>query len=215
MEVRKIRVLRNGAWRKPKESETEFLAREIDLKLYEFGFYGYAEVVGRTRIRVRNVRINRESKTLRWTSNKSGFTGIYGNCLNYWQWGLINVMLNVLCDVNGYSANIESLNGKFVIRDGTITYDFYDWADMEWENVGSIVDPVYWREHWSPKSYEVFSRVMDACFMKLRAYVNATHCGLSIKSKDEIIRYVERNYYYVVSNCPFYVKNARVIEYEE
>jgi len=218
MEIRKIRVLEGGKERKPTIDEIKTIADKIEYALTELGFRSpYGRITadyGRYFVKVSNVRLNKEI----WGLNVSpyqeamGYTGMVKNypILNYWQWGIVNVSLNTILDLFGVSANVRSLRGLFVIREGTEKYGFDEWRWREDDNIGSIMYPVIRCEAWRPKSKDTFSLAVDRAEIKLLKIVEDS----DLIDLTEIHDYITENFRYIREYCPFYVYQKKVIEYE-
>jgi len=183
MEIRKIRD-RNGRYLHP--IQTKELALSIESTLKDIGFRAYAYSLNSSAIRISGVRLN----TKAWGHNISPYTYRRGNILNYYQWGLVNYTLNVIFDYHELSAKITSLNGLFVIRDGFERYTFRDWEDRKWDNVGSVINPIYRIDAWSPANYEKFET----------QYTNAIKTLIEkFGSKESVKDYLLNAAFYVLS----------------
>jgi hypothetical protein len=73
-------------------------------------------------------------------------TGRRGRTLNWDDWVEANGIVNEVLDKLGVSANVKSLGGRFRIRRGFEAVK--DWGEREYENVGSVMNPVSRREAW-------------------------------------------------------------------
>jgi hypothetical protein len=78
-----------------------------------------------------------------YTHRKGSFLG-----WNDWVW--VNGKVNDVLDRMGVSANVQTLNGQFVIRRGTQRFDERDWEDNAYRNVGSIIKPIMAIDAWTP-----------------------------------------------------------------
>lgn len=212
----RFKVLRDIE-RKPKMDEIKMLADEIDKVLNFLGFRSpYGSMItdyGKYFIRISNVRLD---KTV-WGLNVSPYQEVMGfrtpfknqPILNYWQWGIVNVAINVILDVFNVSANVRSLNGLFVIREKTEKKDFYDWSIREDDNIGSFVYPIMRYEAWKPKDERKFSKAVDNAEIKLLNYVENS----DLLDLLEIHDYITVNFRYIRRYCPFYV-NQEVLTNE-
>ena len=62
----------------------------------------------------------------------------------------VNNTFNKVMDRYGVSANVKSLGGKFIVRQGTDAKTESDWDWVGDENVGSQVRPILRRESQVP-----------------------------------------------------------------
>jgi len=207
MLISRIRfVVLNGVERKPKMTEIENLANEINEVLYSIGFRSpFGHVVrdyGKYYMKLSDIRLNKEV----WGTNKSPYSSrspfSYRTILNYWQWGIVNTAINTVLDVFSVSANVRSLNGLFVIRERMEKRDFYDWSLREYDDIGSIMNPVIRYEAWCPRDLEKFSKAVDRAETVLLNYVENS----DLLDLSEIHDYITYNFKYIRQNCPFYVK---------
>ena len=222
MEIRKIRFVfgrgHNVRTYTPTVDEIREIAEKIDNALYECGFRSpYGTVIkdyGRYYIVISNVRLD---KTV-WGLNVSPYMEAIGYekgvkrypILNYWQWGIVNVVINVILDLNNVSANVRSLKGTFVIREGVQKYGFVDWSHMEDHNIGSVMYPIMWAEAWRPYSEMLFSVMVDAVEKKILSWIKKD----DVENYEELRDYVKENFAYLRKYCPFYVRVKKVVENE-
>ncbi len=89
--------------------------------------------------------------------NVSPYTGRKGRILGWKDWVKVNNTINKVLDELGVSANVRSLHGLFMIREGEKKFTEVDWDERAYDNVGSIVQPVLRKDAWlSEKEYEVW-----------------------------------------------------------
>ena len=153
--------MRKKDGKKPTFGETYEIAREIEGMLWRIGFLSEVCAENSTKIRISNVRIRKDV----WGYNISPYTGRRGVYLGYYQWGLVNHLVNCVLDKHGLSANVRSLKGLFVIREGFEKYGFKEWQHLEGDNVGSYFNPIMRIEAWQPEDWERF----EECFIKAAA----------------------------------------------
>jgi len=214
MEIRKIRFVfgrgHNVRTYTPTVDEIREIAEKIDNALYECGFrspYGTTiKDYGRYYIVISNVRLGKDV----WGLNVSPFTERRYPILNYWQWGIVNVVINVILDMNSISANVKSLKGMFIIRQGVQKFGFIDWSHMEDHNIGSIINPISWSEAWRPYSEILFSVMVDAIEKKILSWIKKD----DMENYEELRDYVKDNFAYLRKYCPFYVRVRTVVENE-
>jgi len=175
MEVRKIEKVTGE---KLSKSELIELCYEIEKLLSELGFKATADVKNSTCITISGVRVN----TKAWGYNISPYTGRRGNILNFYQWALINYALNVLFDLKEISANIKSLGGLFVIREGTEKARYGDWEHREYDNVGSVFNPIMRVEAWLPENSEKFATQYANAIRKLEEIA---------QENQELLKYIK------------------------
>lgn len=89
--------------------------------------------------------------------NVSPYTGRKGRVLGWKNWVQVNNTVNKVLDELDVSANVSSLHGEFIIRKGKEKFTEDDWEDKAYDNVGSVIKPVYRKDAWlSEKDYELW-----------------------------------------------------------
>lgn len=87
--------------------------------------------------------------------NISPHTGRRGRILGWKNWVQVNNTVNKVLDELDVSANVRSLHGVFMIREGEKKFTEEDWEERAYDNVGSMVEPLQRRYAWlSEKDYE-------------------------------------------------------------
>jgi len=117
--------------------------------------------------------------------NKFTESGRRTNVLSWDDWVKVNNALNKVMDNWGLSANIKTLGGKFVVRQGKHALTEKDWEHLKYENVGSIVNPIT-REDWVKKAPQ--QKTKYALFWKGKRLPNMT---FDTKEEAETARGIE------------------------
>jgi hypothetical protein len=130
-------------------ADKQELANELQRLLKHRG-YDAMVYVDKGHIELRGVRLSEEYLDTKGY-NISSSTGRRGRILNWENWVEVNDTINDVMDKYNVSANASSLGGKFKIRQGTKRFGRDDWEELETENVGSIMNPVYRTEAWQPE----------------------------------------------------------------
>lgn len=84
--------------------------------------------------------------------NISPHSGRRGRHLGWKDWLKVNEVVNERLDMVGVCANVKSLHGKFVVREGKKVMTEEDWQEQARENVGSMISPVEREEAWRPEA---------------------------------------------------------------
>ena len=143
MEITRI----EGAYR-------DTIIKELSSELKKKGYDAFVSPIDR-RIRIQDVRLSDEY-IRKIGYNVSPYTGRRGNILNWDNWVEVNKTINSVLDRLNASANVSSLHGRFVVREGRKAFTERDWNEFAYENVGSIISPVPRREAWLPENPEKF-----------------------------------------------------------
>jgi len=133
MEIRKIRTIKNEKLDEYNLSNLCYVIRE---KFNLCGFNCDVDIKNSSKIRVSRIRIN----TNLWGHNRHAVTGRRGAYLSWTQWTITNNLINAIFDNMKLSANISSLSGTFLIRDGVKS--IVEWNNQQYDNVGSLMCPV-------------------------------------------------------------------------
>lgn len=87
--------------------------------------------------------------------NISPYTGRRGRILGWKNWVKVNNTINKVLDELDVSANVRSLHGMFMVREGKKKFTEDDWEERAYDNVGSVIHPVMRKDAWlSEKDYE-------------------------------------------------------------
>jgi hypothetical protein len=129
-----------------KGSDLQTVKEEIAKKLKERGYDADVFITG-GHVEIRGVRLS-EKYLDEYGYNVSPYTGRRGNVLGWDNWVDVNDTVNSVLDRMNVSANVQSLGGKFKIRKGRTAMTEDDWQDLAYENVGSIMQPVYRKDAW-------------------------------------------------------------------
>jgi len=107
---------------------------------------GYDSIVDIDRgvLEIRHVRLIPEKTGY----NISPYSGRRGRILNWDDWVKVNNTINKVLNKERISANVKSLKGKFIVRQGAKAMTERDWEHLKYENVGSQMNPIYWRDAW-------------------------------------------------------------------
>ena len=138
--------LRNAEGNRPSTEEKNAMIKEIEMEMEQMGYDSFVDWDG-NKIKFGNVRLS-DKYIKEQGYNLSPYTGRRGRILNWENWVQVNNKLNETFDRKGWSANIQSLGGKFRIRKGKQAFTEDDWEEFAYENVGSVMRPVTRREAW-------------------------------------------------------------------
>ena len=126
------------------------LCSEISSKLKGKGYTSYCVPVSQGGAQLSDVRLSDEYVKEKGR-NVSPFTGRRGRILGWENWVEVNDAINDVLDKKDISANVKSLGGLFIIREGKDRKTESDWEERAYDNVGSIMAPVYRIDAWRPE----------------------------------------------------------------
>lgn len=127
------------------------VAHVIQARLRRNGYDSYAMPVSGTGVNVSNIRLS-SNYIRKYGRNLSPYTGRRGNVLGWDNWVHVNAIVNKALDEAHVSANVQTLSGKFRIREGKKKFTRKDWEQFAGENVGSVVHPVAREDAWLPEN---------------------------------------------------------------
>ena len=123
------------------------LAKELTIDLSRLGYEVNFTADGK-KLLMSNVRLG-DKKIEMEGYNISPYTGRRGRILSWDNWVEVNNRINDVLDRHNVSANVNSLAGKFKIREGTKRFGEADWNEEGYSNVGSVMSPVSRRDAWT------------------------------------------------------------------
>jgi hypothetical protein len=135
-----------------KGAEPSVVAEELQRTLKTKGYDNYSNVKD-SHITISDIRLS-DDYVQKYGMNKSPYSGRGGRVLGWRNWVEVNNTINEVLDKLGVSANARSLKGIFKIREGKTKFTEDDWEEHAYDNVGSIVSPVYRKDAWLPKDPE-------------------------------------------------------------
>jgi len=143
--------MRNPEILKIKGASPSAVADAVVRALMARGFTLHAYPMSSTKVNISNVRVDPKVRGY----NISPYTEHRGSVLGWNDWVEFNNTVNDVLDSMGVSAKVQSLKGKFPIRDGTRRYVEEDWVRMglHGENV--------WR-HENPQEYSDFRKAIKS-----------------------------------------------------
>jgi hypothetical protein len=145
-----VRSIRKHDGSKPSASELNQLMRTVERAFKSRGYECRTQKKSVTAFMVSDIRLS-QSYINRFGYNVSPWTGRRGRILGWDNWVEVNNLINAVFDNFVYSAKIDSLGGKFKIRDGNRAYTERDWDPIGWENAGSMMRPITRRDMWLPE----------------------------------------------------------------
>jgi hypothetical protein len=141
-----------------KGADLETIAEKIKSTYKKIGYDMFVSIEGK-KIRLSTIRLGDK-----WISkagyNISPYTGRSGRVLNWDNWVHVNNTINKILDRLKVSANVSSLSGTFKIREGKKKFTKKDWQEHAYENVGSMVEPVYRIDAWQPRNPKKFKKLL-------------------------------------------------------
>src|SRR3972149_7770923 len=120
------------------------IINEMNATLKKKGIVAYIKEQSPSVLTFHNIRINPEIRGY----NISPYTARRGTILGWKDWIEFNNTINDVLDKHGIWANVSSLGGKFVIREGKERKTEADWKNLAYENIGSQIRPVYRKDAW-------------------------------------------------------------------
>lgn len=143
--------LKTGKPIRERLTHTECLKLIKDLNR-EFDKLGYSHYIqdpsNVCSTRITNIRLS-DKKIDEEGYNISPHTGRRGRVLGWKNWVEVNSAINNVFNRQKLSANVSSLSGQFVIREGSESFTEDDWEDKATENIGSIMQPVMRVDAWA------------------------------------------------------------------
>lgn len=136
---------------KLKEGEINRLARSIKSRLNKKGYDCKINLRG-SNFELHGCRLNdqyvkKHGRNLSPYAERWGKTR-RGRVLGWNNWVQVNNAVNAVMDEKNVCGKIDSLHGKFKVRDGKRKYTEDDWEDLGCENVGSEMYPMQRCEAW-------------------------------------------------------------------
>jgi len=124
----------------------------IDELNKDFKNKGYQAYVSSTNgaVSISGIRLSDEY-VKKYGYNRSPYTGKRGKILGWRNWVEVNNTINDVLDRLAASANVNSMHGKLKIREGNRRFSEVDWEELAYQNVGSIIHPVYLKDAWLPE----------------------------------------------------------------
>jgi len=128
----------------------EQVANGIRNSFTKLGYKANISVDG-VAVQVQNVRLSDEWVE-KYGRNVNSWSGRRGRYLGWENWVQVNNTINRVMDRLHASGNAQSLGGKFKIREGNRKFTRDDWDDLAYENIGSMVNPVYRKDQYLPEN---------------------------------------------------------------
>ncbi len=133
--------LRTAAGARLTVNEADMLQRDFSERMEKLGIRYDSDF--------RNQYSTWKTSQFRHTESVNRFTqtGRKTNVLSWDDWVNVNNAMNESMNKFNISGNVNTLGGKFKVREGNQTFTEDDWEHLAYENVGSVVEPVQRKDY--------------------------------------------------------------------
>lgn len=135
--------------RKIKGVDPDVLASEISSTFKKAGYNNIINKKGKSGFSISDIRLS-EAYVKKYGRNVNDFSGIRGRYLGWDNWVEVNNLINKVVDKFHAEAKVDSLGGKFKIREGKRRYTEDDWEDIKYERGMNV---------WKPEKSIAFSKL--------------------------------------------------------
>ncbi len=136
-------------------------------------------------IMLRNIRVDTDRRGHNWRQKWGDGGYKRTNNLSWDDWVEVNDTVNDTLDKFKVNANVKSLGGKFDIRDRDEgRRNENDWSNLEYENVGSMMNPITRKDLIVSKNYAIATGELTKKQLKMISPKKQRRKAKQIKTKQ-------------------------------